>query len=408
MPESTRSGLNHTTTLGHQIGAISLIAGTCVGGGMLALPIDTAASGFFPSILSLFLSWLFMMLTGLLLVEASLWVERDAHYMTLSSRLLGRVGKYLGILLYLFMGYGSLIAYSSGGSMLLVNFTEFLFGIEMTRVGACAIFSIFFGLVIYLGTQFIGKINTILVVGMILAYFAIVAGGTSGIRLEMLQRVHFSHSIFSFPLLLATFSYQMMVPSLTSYLNRDPKALRLAIILGTTIPFVAYAIWELIVLGTVPFEGKFGLKEALIEGYSSTESLKHFVSSSWLSTAAELFAFFAITTSFLGIGLGLFDYLADLTKIKKKGGGKVALILIAIIPTLILAMMYPKAFMIALEVSGGFGDTLLSILFPVSMVFVGRYIKRYESLYTVRGGKPLLVIIACFALFVLAIQIIKL
>lgn len=398
----------HKTSFGHVIGAISLVSGTCIGGGMLALPVDTGLIGFFPSLLSLCIAWIFMTLTGLFLVEASLWVERDAHYMTLSSRLLGKWGKFLAIILYLFMGYGSLIAYSSGGSTLLVNFSKVVFGLEMTRVGACVLFTVLFGLVIYLGTQFIGKINTLLVVGMIVAYFAIVGGGYREVKWVLMERHHMKGFMLVFPLMLATFSFQMIVPSLTDYLNRNPKALRLSIVLGTFLPFLAYVIWELIVLGTVPYEGQFGLKQAFIEGFSSTESLKYYVSTRWLSLVSEFFAFFALVTSFLGIGLGLFDFLSDLTKIKKRGWGKLILIFLAIVPTVVFAVLYPNAFMLALEISGGFGDAILSLFFPAALVWVGRYIKRYEGPYSVFGGKIALIMAILFALLVFIIQIYKL
>ena len=395
------------TSFGHLVGGISLVAGTCVGGGMLALPVETGSVGFFPSITIITIAWLFMMMSGLLLIEASLWVERDAHYMTLSSRLLGPIGKYLSVLLYIFMGYGSLVAYCSGGAGLIMNFAETL-GFALSKVQAAGFFGVIFGLIIYLGTQFIGRINTLLVVGMIVAYLAIISGATSHINFEYLKRGTWNGAIFSFPLLLATFSYQMMVPSLTSYLDRDPKAMRLSIILGTSIPYIAYVMWQLVVLGTVPYEGTNGLAEAFTQGSTATDCLRHFAHSRWLSLFSEFFAFFALVTSFLGIGLGLFDFISDVTKIRKKGIGKLGLILITMVPTLLFTLTYPDAFIAALDLTGGFGDAILSLIFPVGMVFVGRYFKKYEGPYKVWGGKGYLAIVGLFALFVFLIQIIKL
>jgi tyrosine-specific transport protein len=399
------SSLAHKISVGPIIGAISIIAGTCIGGGMLALPVETAVVGLYPALLSLFIAWAFMLITGLYLVEASLWVERDAHYLTLSSRLLGKWGKYLATALYLFMGYGSLVGYSSGGSLLLMSFSDYFLHFSLDRVHACAIFTMIFGLCLYFGPKVIGKVNTILLGGMILSYFLIVTLGVNHIDVRL-----FTHSLYKemptvFPLMLATFSYQMVMPSLTTYLNRNPKALRLSVILGTTIPFVIYAIWETIVFGIVPFSGEAGLLEALKEGYTATDCLKSFVTSSWLSLSSELFAIFAIVTSFLGIGLGLFDFLADLTKIRKTTWGKFWLGLLVILPTLTLAVCYPKAFSKALALTGGFGDAILSILMPVAMVFMGRFIKRYEGPYTVIGGKPLMLLVALFGLAVFIVQL---
>ena len=83
-------------------GATLLIAGTCIGGGMLALPVDTGLAGFFPAALFMILSWAFMTATALLLVEANLWMEEGTHVMTMATRLLGKFGKYTSLVLFLF------------------------------------------------------------------------------------------------------------------------------------------------------------------------------------------------------------------------------------------------------------------------------------------------------------------
>lgn len=52
-----------------------LIAGTTIGGGMLALPVLTSQAGFFPSLAIYLLCWLFMVGTGLLFWETSTWIK---------------------------------------------------------------------------------------------------------------------------------------------------------------------------------------------------------------------------------------------------------------------------------------------------------------------------------------------
>ncbi|MFN4174810.1 MAG: aromatic amino acid transport family protein, partial [Parachlamydiaceae bacterium] len=82
------------------LSAIFLVAGTCIGGGMLALPVATGLAGFFPSLVVMILSWLMMTLTALLLLEVSLWMEEGVHVITMSSRLLGPFGKAVSWVLY--------------------------------------------------------------------------------------------------------------------------------------------------------------------------------------------------------------------------------------------------------------------------------------------------------------------
>src|SRR5689334_9836734 len=91
------------------ISAIFLVAGTCIGGGMLALPIATGISGFYPSLAVMLVCWLAMAASALLLLEVNLWMEEGAHIITMSSRLLGPVGKAVSWVLYLFICYASLV-----------------------------------------------------------------------------------------------------------------------------------------------------------------------------------------------------------------------------------------------------------------------------------------------------------
>ena len=106
---------------GHFIGAIFLVAGTCIGGGILALPLLTGLAGFLPSSLMLLLCWLFMTSTGLLYLEVNIWLGSDIHIIGMARRLLGPIGKAISILVYLFICYTSLVAYISGGGGLLVE-----------------------------------------------------------------------------------------------------------------------------------------------------------------------------------------------------------------------------------------------------------------------------------------------
>ncbi len=123
--------LRQTVSIWRTLSAALLIAGACVGGGMLALPVDTAIAGFFPSSIVMTVAYLFMMVTGLLIIEVTLWLEEGAHFMTMSSKLFGRFGKYCTVLIYLFMGYASLIAYNSAGSHLIENAFNGFFQISL-------------------------------------------------------------------------------------------------------------------------------------------------------------------------------------------------------------------------------------------------------------------------------------
>lgn len=387
------------------IGAIFLVAGVCIGGGMLALPVDTAVSGFIPSSIAMIICWIFMTLTALLYIEANLWMEEGTHVMTMASRLLGRIGKYISLVLYLFMAYASLIAYVTGGGKLIsFVFLEF-FKTNINHTESCIIFTFLFGSILFLGTKLLGKINAILVTGMIFAYLGLLTSGITGLDAKLIIRQNFSSVLSALPILLTIFSFQMIVPSLVPYLNRDPKLCFKAVVFGTSIPLIAYLLWQFVVLGSIPLESEFGLMFAKEMGHPATESIRYAVSNNLLSVFTDFFAFFAIATSYIGISLGLFDFLADSLKLSKIGFRKVGLIALVTIPSVFLGILFPRAFILFLEITGGFGDTILNGILPIMMVWSGRYYLKKEGSYTLKGGKVLLGVLFSFSVLVIIAQI---
>lgn len=396
--------MESTLPKGRLISATFLVAGTCIGGGMLALPVATGISGFIPSILMMALCWLAMTASALLLLEVNLWMKEGAHVITMASTLLGPVGKIVSWCVFLFISYASIVAYTAAGGSLVLNGLSDSAGWEISKEMGCLIFIVVFGGIIYLGNQIVGRVNTILFVAMIAAYLALISTGITEVKTELLKHVYWPTSFLAIPLLLTTFSFQTMLPSLTPYLKRNASALRWAIIGGTTLTFIVYLIWEGMTLGIVPVSGPNSLIKALEQGEPVTKFFREHVQSSWISMLAEFFAFFALVTSFLGMALGLFDFLSDGLKIRNEGKGKIILSLLIIIPTFVFAAYFERIFILALDTSGGFGDTILNGIMPVLMVWIGRYVYHFPDDHRTPGGKTLLIVVLLFFVSALVLE----
>jgi len=180
------------------------------------------------------------------------------------------------------------------------------------------------------------------------------------------------------------------------------------LIFGSTFPFIVYIIWEYLILGIVPLEGAEGLLMAKSAGQSAVEPLKHFAHSHWVYGLGQGFAFFALTSSFLGVTLGLFDFLADGLKLPKKGRTKGALFALVFVPPTIIAILNPKIFLSALGYAGGIGCAILLGLIPTMMVWSGRYVKGLPNKHRqVGGGKWVLLLISLFIFLELIIEAIN-
>lgn len=387
------------------IAAMFLVAGTCIGGGMLTLPVATGVNGFVPSIAIMLVCWFAMTASALLLLEASLWMEEGVHIITMTTRLLGNFSKIISWVLFLFISYASIAAYTAGGGVQIASFFGQNSILPISKDLGALLFLLGFGAVVYMGSHIVGRVNSILFVAMIAAYIALVAIGVDEVKLELLFTKKWAGAFMALPLLLTSFSFQTMVPSLTPILHKHKNGLRLAIIGGTSITFMIYAIWQLLILGIVPAGGPDGLAEALAKGEPPTQFIRHHVEGSFVAPVAHFFAFFAIATSFLGIALGLFDFLSDGLKIPKRGFGSVYLALLIVVPSIVFATQFERIFLLALDTTGGYGDTILNGLFPVMMVWIGRYRLGYRGHVCLPGGKPALVLIFCFFFAVLLMEI---
>ncbi|MEM8728095.1 MAG: aromatic amino acid transport family protein, partial [Chlamydiota bacterium] len=369
---------------------------------MLALPVVTGFGGFLPAIVIFIICWLFSACTGLLLLEISLWMPADANIISMTRQLLGPIGKILAWVLYLFLFYCLTIAYSCGGGGLVVE----LFGKKIPHSVGVVIFITFFGFFVYLGMRAVDRINFLLMIGLGTSYSVFAVLGIGEVKFELLKRMQWFGSILALPVMFTSFSYQGIVPSLTAYLDRRPTAVRFAILVGTSLPLIAYLVLEYLILGSVPVEGPHGLLQAEASGHTAIEPLKYVFPDSPIYLIGRFFSAFALITSFLGVTLGLLDFLSDGLRLPKVGWRKSFLCALVYVPPVIIAMINPDIFLTALGYAGGIGCALLLGLLPVMMVWVGRYFKKYPALTRqLPGGKILLSLLIVFVIFELVIEL---
>jgi len=391
------------TNYGTLIGGILLVAGTSIGGGMLALPVLTSQAGFFPS-LCLYLScWLFMMCTGLLFLEISLWMEGDANIITMASRTLGKWGKAAAWGLYLFLFYCLTLAYVVGAGDLIVEVMDK--AIHLNEWQGQLIFLALFVPFVYAGARLVGRLNLFLMFGLGLSFCAFVLLGYPHVNRDFLLKNSWIHIWSALPITFTAFAYQGIIPTLISYLHRNVSMVRLAIIIGSFLPFIAYAIWQWLILGIVPAEGPGSLQEAMQNGQNAVQPLKTILAVPEVYVVGQYFAFFALVTSFFGVTLGLMDFLADGLKVEKTPLNKILLCVLIFLPPFLFALTHPHIFLVALDYAGGFGCALLLGLLPVLMVWKGRYRLGLKGEYQVSGGKWLLCTLIAFVLVELACEL---
>lgn len=377
-----------------------LVAGTSIGGGMLALPVLTSLGGFVPSLFIYLVCWLFMATTGLLLLELSLAYGEGANLITMAQRTLGPFGKLAAWLLYLFLFYCLTIAYMVGCGNILSEYLPR----SLSEAWGPLIFTLVFSPFIWAGTRFTTPINMAMMFLLGALYLVFIALGYSHVKSELLARKDWPSSLIALPIAFTSFAYQGIIPTLTSYMAFKASEIRRAILIGSFIPLITYAVWQWLILGIIPVEGTHGLRETLELGQNAVWPLRYFIGSPGIWLIGQYFAFFALLTSFFGVTLGLMDFLADGLRVEKTPQGRLWLAFLIFIPPLLVAVSHPHIFLIALDWAGGYGCALLLGLMPILMVGVKRYWQQDLTHVQVQGGRPLLVILSLFVLFELLIE----
>lgn len=389
--------------LGHVVGGTLLISATTIGVGMLGLPVATGPGGFIPAAFIYLLTWFFMLCTGLLLLEVCTWMPKDANLITMTHRLLGPVGKAVCWAVYLFLFFTAMIAHISGGGNTLIDILRLSFGVALPEWAAMVLYVLIFSPVVYLGTRSVDRFNLVMMSCILVTYLLFILFSASSVEFSLLTFADWSKAWPALPVLFTAFAYQLIIPTLMSYMERDVKKVRLAIILGSSIPLVVYLIWEMLILGIIPVGDLVVAKE---NGQTAVMPLKELLNNPWIFKIGSYFAFFVLTTSYVALALAFLDFISDGLKIEKKGFKKIALCFGIFIPPMVVALIYPDIFITALEYAGGISCALLFGLLPPVMAWVGRYVKKYEHQNRqLPGGKPVLSVLMLFVFVELILQV---
>ncbi len=380
-----------------------LIAGTAIGAGMLGIPLITAQSGLYPALLITGLVWLFMLATGLLIVEATLWMPPGANILTMAHRLLGSKGRFVAGGLFLFLYYCLMTAYIAGGAPLFASFITAATGIALPGISGYVVFALIFSLIVFRGIRSTDRVNLFLVLGMAAAYVGLVGLGSSEVSTARFAFFNLPAAFIAAPVLFSAFGYHNIVPSLCTYLGRDRNALRLSVLCGTVLALIVYSIWQWLVIGSVSLDT---IAAAKAVGQPATIVLQGIINNPWLGRCAAAFGFLALVTSLLGVALSMVDFIAD-------GLGKFKIVrivptLLTFAPPLIIAIVDPTLFDKALGVAGGFGEAFLNGLLPVLLVWVGRYKLQLGTQAMLPGGKSLLLLLGASSIAVFLLEVVAL
>lgn len=358
------------------VGCVMIVAGSAIGAGILAMPMVSAYVGFFGTAIAMVVLWALLTASGFLFVDLS--CDLPVHSCTFDSmakKTLGPFGRSITWVSCLLLLYSTLAAYIAGESSIVVNTLDSFLNFKMSAWFGAILITAILGAPVFFGVKVVDYINRILMgakgVLLVLVIFFVMfyvdfnnlAFGNVGEKTKMIFP--------AIPVLVCVFNYHFIIPSLRIYVGDKKNELKWIVFSGTTFSLIIHLLWLFVMLGAVPLVGDDSFVTVDQNGGSVGEFIRvltTIVKSNLAKISINSFANISITTSFLGVSLGLFDFLSDSFKLSNDLKGRSQTLALTFIPPLSFALFYPKGFVMALSYSAVFISILFLVL-PAVMAY---------------------------------------
>ena len=387
-------------------GGAMIIAGTVIGAGMLANPTATSGVWFIGSLAVLLYTWFSMLSSGLMILEATTHYPRGANFDTIVKDLLGPAWSAVNGLSVAFVLYLLTYAYIFTGGNLTAHALE-----QPLWVGQI-LFTLIFSACVWWSVYWVDRATTILIGGMVISFLwangGLLASAQPGILLDTAsggQAHYWIYAGAALPVCLASFGFHGNVSGLFDYFKGDARKVARSLWLGTLIALLIYALWQFAVQGNLP-RSQFGPVIAAQDNVAALLAALAQVAGSGLVRVLSLFSYMAIASSFLGVTLGLLDYLTDLFGFGTSRAGRSKAAALTFLPPLVACLLFPTGFVLAISYVG-FAATVWTAFVPALLLYACRKKFGEGKGYRVYGGKWLMAWVFFFGLANVAAQILS-
>lgn len=400
------------------VGGACIITCVCVGAGMLGLPTAGSGGWFIWSSIAMIATMIIMTASGCLLLEAYKAYPYRSSFSTVTRDLLGPKVALINNLAVYFVGAILLYAYTTSSGLIIEQYTQ------ANSTLASIIFVLLFSSIVWHSTRFVDRVSVVLLIFIVLSFFFITFGLIGSIKplylVENFESTNAKYVLSLLPIALASFGYHHTVSTLRDYYTDEHKA-QTAIIYGALISLVIYLIWQASIYGNIP---RVNFSEIIAAG-GNVEVLigvigKELSGRDMLPTVISAFSSAAILSSFIGVGLGVFDFLADAFQFENNKNGRFKTWMVTFVPPLVLSCLFPFGFLTSISYASLFA-AIWACIIPAILVKKLRSEQCNEKVkpdnnqdsswqpseYSVPGGNFLLIVVALFGFLIIGISLLN-
>jgi tyrosine-specific transport protein len=345
-------------------GAIIWIASTCIGSGIIALPIALANLGVLLTAVLMGMMWWLVYYTSLISIELNLQAGEGLALGALARKFSGKKAEWSGVLSIKLLIYALLSAYIAGGSDIIHKMLSVHdFGITSLSFSETSfVYTVVTCVILLLPMKYLDYLNRFLFLGLmgviviVMAYLLVTLHPSS---IPWFPSAHFGihHVWVALPILFTSFGFQVIFHTLTDYCEKNVAVLKTAFFWGSLIPALVYLFWTTNVLSTVAHNDASFFETMLTRIVNPSELIASIVTIAQTESTQLLIwwiTFLAIYTSVLGIGVGLRDTWDPILKnsITSKSLRKALSIVVTMVPPFLVTLFVPNAFITVLSIAG--------------------------------------------------------
>ncbi len=378
-------------------GSTLIIAGTAVGAGMLAMPLTSAQMGFGMTFALLFFLWVLLTFTALLYAEVHQYSPYDTGIAGLTERYFGLTGKLVTNFVLLFFMYAVLTAYITGSGDLLFSFIPDSLNLapEKAQKIASLSFAILFGIIVTIGIALSDITNRLFFALKVISFIILLYLLFGKFSITNLQYKPTNNLLFlsALPIFFMTFGFHICTPTINEYLKGDNRKLRMACFFGSTGIFIIYIIWQMATHGVLKQSELIAILNETPNLNGLIQAFEVTTGSKTISEIVRIFSLFALTTSYIGVSLGLSNAVKDLLSHFNMSKNNTLVGAVTFIPPIIVGFTYPNIFLSAFSFAGVI-FAFIGVILPVLLVYKAR--KQNPQGRAVRGGNlSLLLALLC-------------
>jgi len=344
------------------------VAGGAIGAGMFALPMVSAGMWFSWAGVGLLVTWAFTYIAAKLLVEVNITFADGASFHTMVRQVLGLPLAWLNDIAIAFIMMILMYAYITAGAGIMEYSMNAAIGVtELASRGVLSVvFAVMVGLFVWLGTSMVSRVTTVLLVGLVLSFIVTNTEMLAHARWARLAPSEYEVSYFKYlwaamPVFVTAFACAGLVPSLVKHYRTEPTKIVRSLWFGTLLVLLIYFLW---LAATFSSLERVNYLDVIQQGGKIehlVNALKSDTSGEVLYASLDWFSHFAIITSFLSIGLGLFHFFCDGFKWGASKQGRAKAAVLTFLPPAVMSVYLPYGFVKAI----GFAGLLVAFSFFV-------------------------------------------